>query len=267
HLQPAQLVDCGVDEKDCFGREELTYDDARKVITGYRSLAFAHRGPEKGPGLTKLRTTSIDEPAALGVLYTTEALKMPDMKKSGAKNDPALPPGSYLLSFKGKGESKAHKEKRRTKKDGDKPEPDSGDQSTEKPGSDEPAKSEKDKDTKGKAAKDDKKDKKDKEDESKSGEEVAPGAAVPWPGVSSVHTATEDIEFPQDDDLILFINDNNAVVGWARNSAVEEVDLKKHDEESSDEKRTWKVDFSLDQMTGKRGPRFHLEFELAGPGI
>ncbi|MGQ0552459.1 MAG: formylglycine-generating enzyme family protein [Planctomycetota bacterium] len=252
-LQPPLLAKVGIDEQDVFGREDIGYDEKRGVITGFRHLAFAHRAPERGPLMSKLRGTSVDEPVALGVLSTSEPLVMHDMPKVNGANAVALPPGEYLLAFKGEGESKAHKEKRRLeKKNGSgkgKDKDDDGAPAAE-PGA-----------AAGGAA----------ASGPASGDASAPGrtagAAAPWPGVLSVHDIEEDLEFPQDQDLILFFNANNVVVGWSAMLPVVETDLAPIEEVGSESNRIWDVKFSLDQVAGKRGPRFHLRFELAGDGI
>ncbi len=101
-LLPPGLARARIDERDAFGYDVTTYDEEQRVITGYRYLAFGHRGVGRGPRLTKLKRESIDEPFALGILTTSETMQSPD-----------LPAGEYTVAYKAAGESKAFKQARR----------------------------------------------------------------------------------------------------------------------------------------------------------
>ena len=104
-LPPAFSSLADVDLTDVVSKEVTTYAQDSSLITGHRYLAFAHPAPKKGSGLAAMRKSARDEPVTLGILTTSESLLKP-----------ALPPGDYLLAYKGEGESKAHKEKRRAEK-------------------------------------------------------------------------------------------------------------------------------------------------------
>ncbi len=247
-------------EDDLFGRELHYYDDEARIITGYRHLAFAHRGPERGSPLSKLRRDSVDDPVVLGVLVTSEALSMPDMwdesEVAAARALPEeteeqraakvqsldlamirMPPGEYTLAWKAEGESKAWKDLQKAKRDAEK---------------------------ESKRKKSD--DKADPAAEAVA-ESATAGAAVPWPGVSNIHELQTDIEFPQEHDVVLFYNASNVVCGWMRALPIEEAEISKLTFTGSDEGRVWDVSFSLDQVTGRKGPRVPLRFQLAGDGL
>jgi hypothetical protein len=175
------------------------------------------------------------------------------------------------MCFKGQGESKAYKHKKAAKKD-DKDKPDEkadAEKDKPKPGKDaKDAKSAKD----GKDAKDPKDPKagKDAPDDNSNGGSSSGdlGAAVPWPGIGSIHDIAEDIDFPQDDDVILYINAANAVVAWQKcpNTSLTEVDVAPIEATSADNGKTWTIEFSIDQVTGK-SPRFKLPIKLGGAGL
>ncbi len=205
-LLPPRLSKAKVDYSDCFGREITSYDEDRKVITGYRYLAFGPRGADRGPRLTKLKKESVDEPFALGILATSETMKSPN-----------LPAGEYTVAYKGKGESKAYKEARKKKKGrkADAADPD--------------------------------------------------GATAPWPGVP-IHDVVDDIEYPQDDDVLLFYNANNVVVGFLEAGKVSEVTKAPIEGKSSGDGRTWNIDFCVD-VVQRKALQFALEVELAGEGL
>jgi len=285
-LNSAALYKIGLDEADVVAREIDSYDDARKVITGYRFLAFAHRAPVKGPSLTQIRKTARDEFQPLGVIVSSEGLSLEAMidkaamdKAKALPNATApqkaarqaaldnamriLPPGEYTVLFKAEGESKAYKEKQ---KKGNGKEKDKGK---------EEAKDEADAKQEAKAkadakAKDEKKGKNDKDDgeaEAPAAEDPSLEAMMPWPGLASIHDLEEDIDYPQDVDLFLFLNANNAVVGFAKPEAITEEEIAPAVSTRSDDGKQWTIEFSLNQQTSKKGPRFKLGLELAGEGL
>jgi iron(II)-dependent oxidoreductase len=146
---------------------------------------------------------------------------------------PQLPPGDYFLAYKGLGESKAHKEKRRNEKS-------SG---------------------------------KKKEEEAPPPPPVmdalgtGTGASSPWPGVGA-SAIIEDIDFPQDKEVILFYNVNNAVVGYTLlPDAIETTKSPAILTDEGDGKR-WTISYSHDNMPrNKKMPRFAIELELYGEGL
>ena len=233
-LVPPQFATRKLDETDIFAEEHDTFDDSHKLLTGYRYLAFGHRASERGSSsLSSIKKSAREEQLPLGILVTSEPMAMLDMK--GPKGQAVvLPPGEYTLTYKGEGESKEYKEEQKQKRA---------------------------------EAKDRKKDKT---------EEPAPeadpsgtdGAAAPWPGVNSAHDIAESVDFPQDDDVILFWNANNVVVGWQKAVGMTEEELSGCAGKSEDGGKTWNISFSLDQMTsGKKNPRFQLPIHLAGEGL
>lgn len=284
-LLSTDLFKGGLDETDIVAREIDSYDDTRKVITGYRFLAFGHRAPIKGPSLTKIRQTARDEFEPLGVLVSSENLRMADMddkasidKAEGLPNatpeqkaarlaalqrvQRVLPAGEYTLLFKAEGESKAYKEKQKHKaadkangKDKDKP-------------ADEAADDKNAKDKKAKAG-DPKNSKtgKDSKDEPAAEGEAGPEAMMPWPGLSSIADLEEDIDYPQDVDLILLLNANKVVVGYTKPLSITEVEVAPAVSTRSEDGKSWTIDFSLNQQTSKKGPRFKFGLELAGSGL
>jgi formylglycine-generating enzyme required for sulfatase activity len=244
-LLPPQFARTPLDEKDIFGKEVTFYDDQQRVITGYRSLSFAHRAAERGKSLAGVRKDSVDAPFPLGVLVTTESLLMPDMREAKTRKVQAIPAGEYTLCFKGKGESKAWKAKQRTGKD-------------EKPtASVDEEKDKKDK-SKGKG-----KGKQDEPEEPVEDESSGLLAVAPWPGVGSIHDIAEDIDFPQDKDVILFFNASNVVVAWQMVEEVREVDVAPIAARAEEGGKVWTIEFSIDQVAGK-SPRFSLPMHLAG---
>lgn len=291
-LQPPQFNKVGLDEADVIAREIDSYDDARKVITGYRFLAFAHRASVKGPGLTQLRKTSKDDFLPLGVIASSQGLLLEAMvdktAMAKAENMPnatapqkaartaaienaqrMLPPGEYTVLFKAEGESKAYKDKQKHRGEGKDKEKDKEKDKAE------PAKPEgqdangKDKpDAKnGKPDKKGKDDKKDKDDGEPAADETPMEAMMPWPGLASIHELEEDIDYPQDVDLILFLNANNVVVGFDKPLAITEEDVVPAVSTRSDDGKEWTLEFSLNQQTSKKGPRFKFGLELGGEGL
>jgi hypothetical protein len=287
-LQPPQFNKVGLDEADVIAREIDSYDDARKVITGYRFLAFAHRAPlkkgDKGDSLTSLRKTAKDDFLPLGVIASSQGLRLEAMvdKVAVAKAEnmpngtPAqktaraaaienaermLPPGEYTVLFKAEGESKAYKEKQKHRGEGKSKEKDKAEPAKPE-GEDKPdAKN-------GKADKKAKDDKKDKDGEGEPAAEEAPiEAMMPWPGLASIHELEEDIDYPQDVDLILFLNSNNVVVGFAKPESITEEELAPAVSTRSDDGKEWTLEFSLNQQTSKKGPRFKFGLELGGEGL
>lgn len=264
-LQPPEFARTGLDEKDMFAKEVTHYDDARRVITGYDILAFAHRAAEKGKPLSVVRKESIDTPLPLGVLVTSVPIVMSDMRDPKTHKPLAIQAGEYTLCFKGQGESKAWKKKKALKKD---------DKADEKAAEAEKEKEkEKEKDAKAKNGKPAKNAKDSKDKEKAEGDEAASGApsddigaVVPWPGIGSIHDIAEDIDFPQDDDVILYFNAANAVVAWQKCASLTEVDVAPVSATSADNGKTWTIEFSIDQVTGK-SPRFKLPIKLGGTGL
>lgn len=234
-LMPAAIPSlAGLDLTDVVAKEATVYNGNGQIITGHRWLAFAHPVAKKGVGLTSMRKDAREEPVTLGLLTTSEALAKP-----------ALPPGDYLLAYKGEGESKAHREKRMDEK----------------------------RNGGGKKDKDDATDAPPAE-----GSEGAPsgtpsGASAPWPGVGAAGMV-EDIDFPQDAEVILFYNMNNAVVGYTLLPEAQETDqapatLTCNDGDGpTDDGKRWTIAFSLDNMPrNKKMPRFTIELELQGDGL
>lgn len=222
-LPPAVVGISGLDLSDVVSEELTTYlVDDTSIITGHRYLTFAHPAARKGSGLSKLRKVSRDEPVTLGILTTSESLQKP-----------VLPPGDYLLAYKGIGESKAHKAKRKAEK---------------------------------------------KNGSSKKNEEPTPppvddaaggpaGASAPWPGVN-VASIIEDIEFPQDKDVILFYNVNSAVVGYTLLPDAREQAKSPAVMADKGKGKAWTIEFSLDNMPrNKKMPRFTIQVELYGEGL
>lgn len=145
---------------------------------------------------------------------------------------PRLPPGEYVLAWKVAGESKKHKEKRlaaaKAERKGEEPPA-----TPEAPASD---------------------------------GEGGDGGLAPWPFAKSVSEILEDIDFPQDKDVILFLNVNNAVVGWA--PAPEPVEEERSEVEFTHTEggRQWLIEFSIDTVS-RRVPRFQVPIKLRGPGL
>ncbi len=235
-LLPPQFAKTQLDEKDLFGKEITYYDDQRRVITGYRSLTFAHRLPERGKSLTSLRKDTVESPLPLGVLVTSESLAMIHMKEPGSRKTLAIPAGEYTLCYKGPGESKAYKARKRSDKD---------------------EKKDEDKEDQGK----DGKDKQPEADPSSATPDL--GAVAPWPGVGSIHDIAEDIDFPQDEDVVLFYNASNVVVAWQLAGDIREVAVAPIAAATTNGGKTWTIEFSIDQVAGK-SPRFRLPVQLAG---
>jgi formylglycine-generating enzyme required for sulfatase activity len=265
-LLPPQFARIGLDEKDMFGTEMEYFDDARKVITDYRYLGFAHRAADRGKSLASIRKESVDEPFPLGVLATSEALVMQDMHEPLSQKLVSIPAGEYTLCYKGPGESKAYKARKKAERENrgkDKDEKEK--EPAAEPGG--KAKGEKDKGDKAKGGKD---------------EEPAPaedpvqdpaaddgnglGAAVPWPGVGSIHDIDQDIDFPQDEEVILFFNASNVVVAWQKAHHVAEADVTAIKSTSAEGGRIWTLEFSVNQLATKN-PRFTLPIHLAGEGL
>jgi formylglycine-generating enzyme required for sulfatase activity len=240
-LLPPDLVKPGLDESDIFCREVEDYDTDSKVITSYRFLAFAHRAPDRGSPLSKLRRSTRDEPLPLGVLATSEHLRMPHMDKTNGTDRFVLHAGEYALYFKGEGESKAYKERRaeERKNGGSKPRDEKQDADQQPEG----------------AA------------ESGEGESESLGAAVPWPGIGSIHDVREDIDFPQEKDVILLTNANHVVVGWIPAEEIGEEEIAPIATTRSPDGKQFSISFSIDQVIGKRAPRFTLDLQLAGEGL
>jgi len=285
-LQSPAFHKLGLDESDVVAREIDSYDDANKVITGYRFLAFAHREPVKGPSITQIRKTARDEFLPLGVIVSSEGLTLEAMvdktlldKAKGLPSATAqqkaakqaaldnalrvLPPGEYTVLFKAEGESKAYKEKAKKgngkEKEKDKEKEAPKDEADGKPEAKANGNAKADK--KGKNGKD------NGEAEEPAADESSLEAMMPWPGLASIHELEEDIDYPQDVDLFLFLNANNAVVGFAKPESITEEEIAPAVSTRSDDGKQWTIEFSLNQQTNKKGPRFKLGLELAGEGL
>lgn len=233
-LLPPQFARTDLNYKDIFGKEVIAYDQQRQVITGYRFLAFAHRDTERGKSLTSLRKDTVEEPLPLGVLVTSESLVMSDMRDPKTKKPVAIPAGEYTLCYKGPGESKAYKARKKAER----------------------------------GNKDDKKDDKDKGKEEPSDDSGTPnlGAVAPWPGVGSIHDIAEDIDFPQDEDVILYYNASNVVVAWQKAGDIHEVEVTPIQADAQDGGKGWTISFSIDQA-GSKSPRFTLPLKLLGEAL
>ncbi len=208
-----------LDKTDIFAQERASYLEGSdgRIISGFRYLGFAHPKPLRQAGLSRIRKSSKDEPVTLGLLTTSEPLA-----------EPPLPPGDYVVAFKGRGESKKHKEARRNRS----------------------------------------KDKKKDDDAEAPPAPPAPngdsGSLAPWP--FAVDDVVEDIEFDQDMDVFLFYNVNNAVVGWTLAGEITESAFAPVTHEVDAEGKKWDIAFSLD-VVSKRVPRFTLPIKVAGPGL
>jgi formylglycine-generating enzyme required for sulfatase activity len=230
-LLPPQFARTDLNYKDVFGKELIAYDEQRRVITGQRFLAFAHRDTERGKSLTALRKESVETPLPLGVLVTSESLVMSEMQDPKSRKALAIPAGEYTLCYKGPGESKAYKARKKAEKG---------------------ASRDKDEDEKPKP-------------EEPTDDATTPnlGAVAPWPGVGSIHDIAQDIDFPQDEDVILFYNASNVVVAWQKAGEIHEVEVAPIRAESAEGGKLWTIDFSIDQA-GSKSPRFRLPLQLAG---
>ena len=93
----------------------------------------------------------------------------------------------------------------------------------------------------------------------------ASGGMTPWPGVA-VNELVEDIAFPQDKDVFLFFNVNDAVVGWLPTGEIVEEAKAPIESSSSEGGKAWTIEFSLD-VVSRRVPRFTLPVKLKDEGI
>ncbi len=142
---------------------------------------------------------------------------------------PRLPAGEYTVAFKGKGESDNYKAWKKEMK----------------------------------------KVKADKKGSGADLPERSDGAMSPWPGPPGmgIHDFMEDFwDFPQDQEVMLFYNANNAIVGWipikdAGDDAVGPLEVSE-----PEDGRTWEISFSIDN-TKRKGPRFTMAVEVAGDGL
>jgi len=142
-----------------------------------------------------------------------------------------LPPGEYLIKWKTEGESKAYREAKRNKK---------------------------------RRGRDD-----DEEEEAVApqapvdGED--PGAAAPWPGVN-VNDIREDVDYPQERNVYIFYNVNDAAVGWLVAEPVTDEKGEPIKVTEGPDGTEWKIEFSLG--SGQReDPRFTLPLKLYGEGL
>ncbi len=268
-LPPAFSKPGSLDLADIFAKEVSGYDEARHVLTSFRYVGFGHRSPSRLPPLSKMRDESINEPLPLGVLTTSEPLVMKDMKASNmipaggaavahsADAVTLIPAGEFTLAFKGKGSSKAYKEKlKQDKKNGKKPEPV---KEEPKPTRGKPDAKAKDAGESAPGSGDD--------GATPTADEPSPGGAVvPWPGLGSIHDVQEDVDFPQDEDVVLFYNANNVVVAWVKCEEIHEAEVGPVTFHSDEEGRIWTIDFSIDSLSRKT-PRFTLPIQLGGAGL
>ncbi len=236
-LLPPQFSTTPLDYTDIFGREVTVYDDSRDIVTDYRYLAFAPRGQTRGKRLGQMRSKSVDEPEPVGLIASSEDLVMTDMPpatviiREGGSEKPVqkpyvLPAGAYAVVFKGKGESKAYKKARRDRRSSKDDDTDEGGLQPPDPGL---------------------------------------GAAVPWPG-SMVFDIIKDVDYPQDQDVLLYYSVNNVVVAWQKADGLTEDDVAPVAASSSEDGRTWTIEFSLNN-TGKKVPRFSMPVTLLGEGL
>ena len=239
-LGSPQFASSELDYVGMFGREITTFDVADQVIIEYRHLAFGTRGQKKGSRLSSLRRSGVDEPVALGVLTSSEPIVMTDMPtKTMSRGEMAievpyiLPPGDYALCWKGEGESKAYKERMKKER---------------RSGSSQSKKDEESTD----------------EAESKPPDVPNLGAAAPWPGV--VDHINQDIDFPQDQDIFLYYNANNAVVAWQKTGDINETEARPISATESNAGRLWTLDFVLNN-TASKVPHFVLPIQLDGEGL
>jgi len=223
-LLPVQLPSrSDIDFTDVVAKEITTYASGGSgtLITGHRYLAFAHPVAKRGSGLAKLRKSTRDEPLTLGLLTTSESIE-----------EPALPPGDYLLAYKGKGESKAHKQARRDDKRSGNDEKDEQPVPVAEPDDSAPA-----------------------------------GASSPWPGID-VSEIIRDIDYPQDKEVILFYNVNGAVVGFTLLPDAMETSFSPAVLNDGGNGKDWTIQFSHDNMArNKKLPRFSIKLKLYGEGL
>jgi formylglycine-generating enzyme required for sulfatase activity len=222
-LLPPQIPSLEIlDETDIFSQEFLSYRAGSngRIIDGHRYLVFSHPKADRQPGLGRMRKTAKDAPVALGLLVSSEELESPN-----------LPAGAYVVSFKGKGESKKYKEKQKLDR---------------------------------KSEKSSKKEEEPPAPEPEAGERGS-GGIVPWPGIA-VSDIIHDIEFPQDEEVYLFYNVNNAVVGWLPAGEIMEDPRSPTSFNESNEGKDWVIEFSLD-VVSKRVPRFTLPIRLRNQGL
>jgi hypothetical protein len=181
----------GLDLQDVFGAEVYTYENSgsRSIITDYSYLVFAHPTPSRGPGLSRLRRQSPDEPVTLGLLATSEALEFPE-----------LPAGAYVVAYRAAGSQRRERQ--------------------------------------------------------------ATGASEPDEAAETpVPDRLTDVPYPHDQDLLLFYNGNDAVVGWVPCPEVSESVHQSVSARASADGRLWRIGFSLDTMN-RRTPRFTLPLKL-----
>lgn len=238
-LLPPQFSTTPLNYDDMFGREVTTYDDSRNLVTDFRYLAFAPRGAERGARLGTMKRKSVDEPVPVGVIASSEDLVMTDMppatvriREGGTEkaiDKPyVLPAGAYAIVFKGAGESKAYKAARRERRNAKDDEVEEGGLQPPDPGL---------------------------------------GAAVPWPG-SMVFDIIKDVDFPQDEDLLLYYSANNVVVGWQKADQLIEQELGPIEATGSEDGREWAISFTLNNVgAGKKMPRFTMPVTLFGEGL
>lgn len=223
-LLPPSIRRDELDFEDVFAKEITHYDPTTDTILGHRYLAFSHPGPQRLPGLSRLRRDAKDEQVVLGLLTSSEPLVV---------EPKGLPPGEYLIKWKTEGESKAYRDARRRNKD---------------------KRSSRSKDEEDEAA-----------EVAEGAEGEDPGAAAPWPGVN-VNDIREDVDYPQDRNVYVFYNVNDAAVGWLISEPVTEEKHEPIKVTEGPDGTEWKIEFSL--VSGNReDPRFVIPLKLYGEGL
>ena len=78
----------------------------------------------------------------------------------------------------------------------------------------------------------------------------------------------EDIDYPQDKEVILFYNVNNAVVGYTLMPDAFEKDRAPASLIDTGDGKTWTIEYSHDNMPrNDKLPRFTIELKLFGEGL
>ncbi|GJM21677.1 MAG: hypothetical protein DHS20C15_15920 [Planctomycetota bacterium] len=143
-----------------------------------------------------------------------------------------LPPGEYLVTWKTEGESKEYRDKKRARK-------------------------------KDRSRKDD--DKETPPAGSAADSSAAAGASSPWPGVN-VNDIRDDVDYPQERNVYIFYNVNDAAVGWLISEPVTDEKREPIKATEANNGTEWTIEFSLN--TGNReDPRFVIPLKLHGEGL